>query len=408
MRNKLIGLLVATVFLVMLILPGCGTTTPATNFVIPYLTVTSGPLAGPGYAPLTWAFQQTLDIINANGGVRGHNLTATVYDSGGGNPTSAYTQMQAILATNPLIVIDVTNPPCVDASAPLVVEGHYLAAQLVAANDSVVFLPWELKMTNYSENQGPPALGAWVTHEGSITTVCGIYGTSTGAIDDMTPKCNAALTAAGVNFTPDVTFDDLTTIVYGPIAAQAIATGADAFYINVSSPITSGGLVLALEAAGVNTQNIFLWCYDDGAYFDAVVGNASAADGIYLFQDVNIACNSAIMQTLVSRWPATFPGQPMDMGSIIRAADAALWVKYGLEMSGATNDPAARTAEREALQASLYNVSDFGAICGYVTVLDGVFMRDNWLIQIGSNFTQNILERLPVSFPPGETPVPLP
>jgi len=351
-----------------------------TEWHLPILIPQTGMYASYG-AESEWAIKEAVKDINAAGGVAGKPLKVTFYDSGSEYaPANASTAR--ILDTKPLMVSITVADPGAKGALPLIADEKVMSiGPCSGAENALEYRPWNVLFMGYDENCCGAADIEWLRREPDIKTVVPLYDNAV----EWYVLCNESriqwLEEAGITVLEGITFQQATTVDYGPIAIAALETNADGYIFTCyGDPVAKTIIELHRRGMTDNRRISIPVCADYPELYEVGEGYI---DDCYVTSFYDINDPSERWQSLKARYEA-YTDIPLGFGAAM-GYDVAYYFKYCIEATGVTGDPDKLAEERQILAEFAYNVEDFPFLVGTCDVVDGIELNPFYLSRIENN-----------------------
>ncbi|MCL2492772.1 MAG: ABC transporter substrate-binding protein [Clostridiales bacterium] len=340
-----------------------------TQWPFPILTAITGNDSREDLAA-AWGFDYGIQRVNATGGIRGIPASSVLHDTSG-NPDKALTEMTAV-TKDALVAFGPTgseNFETVHKAAATAKLPHISSAN--APGLRTPFAPYLISCTADPGRDAEGALRLWVTATPAISKLYVFYDTTLPASVSREERVKALLGIKGssVSLAGSVGVDQDADRQTGAVST-AMATGADAYYLDVNAEdfLFFAG---ALRAAGVPASSILggpdcvqglsdLLATAPDAGTESAVNNL---EGVYAY---SLTSPEELINWDVFGQAAKGHVDDADLPIAADYVDAVFLVKQAIETLGLTGGPQKLPEERERLAAWLYNTDEIqGALTTY-------------------------------------------
>jgi branched-chain amino acid transport system substrate-binding protein len=336
-----------------------------TEWAFPILTSITGADADVNVSA-AWGLDYALQKINEQGGIRGIPVKSVVRDTSGGEE-KAVAEMSGI-PSDTLAVFG----PAVDLPSDATHENAFAMkipniGFAISAETRDNYAPFVISCTADPGKDAVDALSLWTSKNPNIQNLCIFYNPaspqSTARCERMKAFIEAEGAALGINttFVIEVGNDAFKA---AETAKNAIAAGADAFYIDLDAE-GFARIAAQLRHFEIPAGQIL----GRASTASAELGDAEDLQGVWIWSFMNPAEAPIDWAHFLSA-----NAKSAAAGYTETAADyyeAAFLVKQGIETLGLTGDPAMIESEREQLSNWLYNTGDISSLRGSYRIENG-------------------------------------
>ncbi len=354
-----------------IMMSGCGQgnepeekTGPAEEWNIPFLIFLSGPLAGDG-AMHKWLTNHVVDEINENGGFAGKPLKIEYYDTAM-DPPKAAASMAKIVDAKALCLIGPMNDNECKAAMPLAArEGIYAFSGTASDDVWKKFKPWVLNTSSTVEEEKEYNVPMWIKQVPEVTSIVGIVEPMYPYITTVWEATKDKIGEMGLKTTGKVEVPS-GMLDYSIIAARAIETGADGYYISCSEE-AAAKVVKELLDRKVDPAHIYLWSSAMGATF--LKQSEGYNEGLYTGVSPTYTENPKYAEYL-KLYMDTHDGEPLKFMCHFNA-ELLYLLKEAIETQGITGDPAKLKEERIKIRDYANNKKGFQGLKYTYDIVDG-------------------------------------
>ncbi len=322
------------------------------EWVIPQLSVTSGPVAFAG-EPAAWGAQRAVDEINAAGGIRGVpvklKLSDTAFD------TAKAVSLATAAIGDALVVLGPMDAPSGEACAPIYFENK-VPAICAVSNKAIRESSAPYTCFYMADNADHLAVVAWIEENPDITKVVAFGDPSDPGAYDGYKLAKQALEAAGVTYVKEIEVKAGQLDLATP-AVQALDAKADG-YVCILRQEEMAKIGIELNKRGMTeARRIYMTFAALGAgLLDLAQGTLEGAYGYNNFDPNN---TNPEYVAFAEAFSAAHDGQPLVINTPVTHYNAMYAIAGVMEDLKITGDPAKRTEERQAIAEALNNSREF-------------------------------------------------
>ena len=349
-----------------------------TEWVIPQISVTTGPVAFAG-EPAAWGAQKAVDEINAAGGIEGVPVKLSEADTGFDTAKAVSAATSAV--SDALVVLGPMDAPGGEATAQIYAEAK--VPSVGAFSTPAV----RATMAPYGvfymlDNMDDAAVTAWLKANPDIKTVAGFGDPSDPGAYDGYLKAKDAVQKAGLTWAKDIEVKSGQLDLATP-ASQALQAKADGF-VCVIRQEEMAKLALELQKKGMaEPRRIYMTFAALGSgLLDLAKGSL---EGAYSYNNFDPNSTEAKYKAFADAFMAAHSGQPLVINTPVTHYNAVYALKAVFESLHITGDPAKRAEERQAIAEALYNSQEFQGLQGTFKWVNGQLMSPAFLMQIKNN-----------------------
>jgi branched-chain amino acid transport system substrate-binding protein len=349
-----------------------------TEWVIPQISVTTGPVAFAG-EPAAWGAQKAVDEINAAGGIEGVPVKLAEADTGF-DPAKAVSEATSAVS-DALVVLGPMDAPGGEATAQIYAEAK--VPSVGAFSTPAV----RETMAPYGvfymlDNMDDAAVTAWLKANPDITTVAGFGDPSDPGAYDGYLKAKDAIQKAGLTWAKDIEVKSGQLDLATP-ASQALQAKADGF-VCVIRQEEMAKLAIELQKKGMTEpRRIYMTFAALGpGLLDLAKGSL---EGAYSYNNFDPNSTEAKYKAFSDAFMAAHSGQPLVINTPVTHYNAVYALKAVFESLHITGDPAKRVEERQAIAEALYNSQEFEGLQGNFKWVKGQLIAPTFLMQVKNN-----------------------
>jgi len=332
--------------------------------------------------------------INAAGGIAGKPLVVTFYDSGT-DAAKAHVEMAKLLDTKPLAIAGMMGPDGTRGSMDLFLTEKLPALQVGSGTDvTAESYPWSISACIDEQLFCSLPEPRWIAREPDIKTVVPIYDSTIAYYAWCTGHRERALKELGITILEPVTFEQFTTVDFGPAAIAALDQNADGYiFACAGDPIAK--TIIEMHMRGMtmedNRRILVSTCGDYAELYDV---GAGYIDGIYVGSTINPAVESERWQRMKEDYEA-YANVSLGLACMF-GYDIPFFFKTAVEATRITGDPAKLAEERVILRDWMCNCEGIPSIMAEYDVRDCMSQAAMYLCQVQNN-EKALLEVIHVS-----------
>lgn len=361
----------------------------AAEWDFPCIADLTGPFAGYGLEA-QWATIESTNDINAAGGVAGRPIKLIWYDCAN-DPAKCRVEMGKILDKHPLMIGANIADAVKGCAEPAVAAKVFMILPAAGTLLTKEYDPYCVSFLNYDENLCSHAEVPWINKEPAIKSVVQILDNTVEWYVNCVKLQHEALEKAGITVLEPVTFEQMATLDFGPVAVQAISRNADGYILTCMGD-SAAKVIIELQRRGV-TENPRIYCHACTDHPELYEVGEGYLDDCYVASFFDATHPGERWQSLKERYKVV-SDIPMGFGTWI-GCDIPYYFKYCVEATGVTGDPAKWAEEQQILAEFAYNIKDFKFVMGEADVVDGVALMPMVLSQIRNN-EKVLVETIPM------------
>lgn len=345
------------------------------EWVIPQLSVTSGPVAFAG-EPAAWGAQRAVDEINAAGGIRGVPVKLDLSDTG--FDTAKAVSIATAAVDDALVVLGPMDAPSGEACAAIYFENK-VPAICAVSNKAIRDSSAPYTCFYMADNADHLAVVAWIEQNPDIKKVVAFGDPSDPGSWDGYQLAKEALEAAGIEYVKEIEIKSGQLDLATP-AVQALDAGADG-YVCIIRQEEMAKIGIELNKRGMTEgRRIYMTFAALGAgLLDLAQGTL---EGAYGYNNFDPNATNPEYVAFSEAFSAAHDGQPLVINTPVTHYNAVYAIAGVMEDLQITGDPDKRAEERQAIAEALHTSREFQGLQGPFSWVDGQLQASIYLMQI--------------------------
>ena len=336
------------------------------EWVIPFLNVLTGPIAGIGEY-LLWGAERAAEEINAAGGVRGVPVRIQAIDTGM-DPNKGIVEMGKLAEGDALTVMGPVPEPVIMASMPTAVENGLFAFTATTSYEyAVEFFPWSISWFAPTDDKLPPVVTAWAEKFSEMESVVQ-FVENYGPWPGMANAHEIGIEAAGKTPLNDVEVPT-DAVTFGPLIVRALSQNPDGVVLATSDE-KAAKIIKELKNRGWEDMNkILIFNSADAPALYTTGGEA--LDGTMIYNYTNPFLDTPRWNAYEEAYAADHDGQsPPSLST--HYYDAVYMIAEAIEEMELTGDRDRLQEERRAIRDYSMDVKNFEGLQFTWSMSDGV------------------------------------